>query len=391
MTETLSLSKKLTVVGFFISVFIVGLDSFIISPLLPIIASAFSTGVANVGLGVTMYAVFYAVGAPVIAPFSERLPRKLMIIIGLSLFTIATLLCGMSFNLTSFYVFRSLAGLGAAMFTPNVYAYIGSNFRLEDIGKVMGIVMSALSLSIAVGVPAGSFIANLLSWKWTFFCSSIFAAVSLILIILFVEKDKKTIKSANINPISHYGNVLKHPKASLGLLSMLFWMYGFYAIYTYLGTYVGKTFNLSVGAIGLVFVAYGLSNFISSFSGGWLGGAWGMKKTILISGVVSGVSYLLLGISGLSLTVFVILLAILAFAQGIGAPQLTTFNATILPESRTTMTSLNSSFLYLGLTVGSALGGVLMEQLSFMAVGISAIVSTLIAVAISQFIIKKGE
>lgn len=388
--SNLSLSKRLTVVGFFIAVFIVGLDSFIISSLLPTIATAFSTKVANVGFGVTVYAIFYAVGAPIIAPFSERLPRKMMIVTGLLLFTIATFLCGTATNLTSFYIFRALAGLGAAMFTPNVYAYIGNNFAKEDIGKIMGIVMSALSLSIAVGVPAGSFIANLWNWNWTFFGSSIFAAISWILIILFVEKDVKNQNTIISNPLSHYINVIKNPRASLGLLTMLFWMYGFYAIYTYLGTYIGQSFHLSVGAIGLVFMVYGLSNFVSSFSGGWIGSSFGMKKVILFSGIISCAAYLILGVKGINLVLFIIILAILAFAQGVGAPQLTTFNATILPESRATMTSLNSSFLYLGLTLGSALGGVLLENLSFTAIGISAVVSTVIAILISQNIIKEG-
>lgn len=171
---------------------------------------------------------------------------------------------------------------------------------------------------------------------------------------------------------------------------MLFWMYGFYAIYTYLGTYIGQNFHLSVGVIGLVFMVYGLSNFVSSFSGGWIGNSFGMKKVILFSGVISCLAYLVLGVKDISLILFVIVLAVLAFVQGVGTPQLTTFNATILPESRATMTSLNSSFLYLGLTLGSALGGVLLENLSFTAIGISAIVSTVIAILISQNIIKEG-
>lgn len=389
MLEKVTISKKLTVGGFFIAVFIVGLDSFIISPLLPTIAKAFSTEVSNVGFGVTMYAIFYAVGAPIIAPFSEKVPRKMMIITGLSLFTIATFLCGTSFNLITFYIYRSLAGLGAAMFTPNVYAYIGSNFSKENIGKIMGIVMSALSLSIAIGVPAGSFIASLLNWNWTFFGSSIFAVVSLVLIVLFLDKDAAKSQVNVINPLKHYVNILKKPKAFLGLIVMLFWMYGFYAIYTYLGTYVGSTFNLSIGSVGIVFVAYGLSNFVSSFSGGWIGNAWGMKLTILIAGLISGLAYFFIGLPNMKLIVFVVILAVLAFAQGVGAPQLTTYNATVLPESRTTMTSLNSSFLYLGLTLGSGFGGILYEQFSFFAVAISAILSTIVAVVISQFIINK--
>jgi DHA1 family inner membrane transport protein len=198
------LSQKMTVASFFIAVFIVGLDSFIISALLPTISAAFGTSVSAVGLGVTLYAVFYAVGAPIIAPFSERLPRKRMIMIGLALFTLATFLCGLAKNIAFFYVARSLAGLGAAMFTPNVFAYIGGNFSKENIGKVMGIVMSALSLSIAIGVPIGSFIAGALNWNWTFFCSSIFAAVSFILILAFAQRDSVPDVEKRDSPFSHY-------------------------------------------------------------------------------------------------------------------------------------------------------------------------------------------
>jgi predicted MFS family arabinose efflux permease len=169
----------------------------------------------------------------------------------------------------------------------------------------------------------------------------------------------------------------------LGLLAELLWMYGFYAVYTFVGTYASSTFHLSVEAIGLVFVAYGVSNFVTTFSSGLISNAWGMKRAVLVAGLVSVVTYIILGLHGLPLVAFVVVLAVMAFAQGIGVPQFTTFNATVLPESRTTMTSLNSSFLYLGLTIGSALGGLLFQHISFLAVGISALISTLLAVLVT--------
>lgn len=384
----ISVAQKLTVAGFFISVFIVGLDSFIISALLPTIASSLHSSVTEVGFGVTMYAVFYAVGAPIITPFSERMPRKRMIMVGLLVFTVATFLCGTASNVGLFYAYRSLAGLGAAMFTPNVYSYIGANFSRENIGKVMGIVMSALSLSVAIGVPAGSFIASVATWNWTFFCSAIFAAIAFVLIVVFVQKDERSQSATVTNPLRHYKNILSAPKAMLGLLTTFLWIYGFYAVYTYLGAYAGSTFNLSVSSLGLVFVAYGASNFVSSFSGGWVGNALGMKRAALISGLVVCLTYLLLGWPAAPLPVFVGVLAVLAFAQGIGVPQLTTFNTTVLPESRTTMTSLNSSCMYLGLTIGSALGGVLLQSLSFMAICVSAVISTILAIILTQMNMK---
>lgn len=389
MAKGFETSQKLTIIGFFISVFVVGLDSFIISPMLPTIAKALSSSVASVGYGVTIYAIFYAIGAPLIAPFSERFSRKKMIAIGLSIFIIGTFLCGFAYNLNTFYLYRAIAGLGAALFTPNVYAYIGGNFDRSNIGKVMGIVMSALSLSIAIGVPIGSFIAGILSWNWTFYSSSICALIALFLILIFVKKDKVNTAHISSNPFIHYINVFSNAKAVLGLITILFWMYSFYAIYTFLGTIISNEYHLKIESIGIVFIAYGLSNFASSFFGGWIGKALGMRKTILVSGILSCIPYLLFGIKGIGLTFFIICLIVLAFSQGVGVPQLVTFNTIVLPESRATMTSLNSSFLYLGLTLGSGIGGIILEKSSFLLLGITAIITTILAIIISLANIKK--
>ncbi|WP_306421047.1 MFS transporter [Secundilactobacillus kimchicus] len=236
-------------------------------------------------------------------------------------------------------------------------------------------------------MKAGSFIADWLSWKWTFFVSAGLAFVSVVLIAFLVTRDNRS-NVISTNPLQHYVRILKNRRAWLGLVAMLLWMYCFYAVYTYLGLYVETQFSLSVGATGLVFVAYGVSNFISSFTGGWIGNYLGMRRAVTVAGIISILAYLGLGIAS-GLVAFVLALAVLAFAQGIGAPQLTTHNATVLTESRTTMTSLNSSFLYLGLTVGSSLGGVLYQNLSFLAVGTSAVIATLLALYISRISIKQ--
>ena len=140
--------------------------------------------------------------------------------------------------------------------------------------------------------------------------------------------------------------------------------------------------------VGMVFAVFGLSNFISMIGGGWVGNAWGMKNAVLIGGVISATTFVIMGIQGLPLAAFIVALVFLALAQGFGVPQFTTFAATVLPESRATMTSLNSSFLYLGLTIGSALGGWLYQSLSFLAIGISAAIATLLAVAVTTKIMQ---
>ncbi|MEZ0118529.1 UNVERIFIED_ORG: DHA1 family inner membrane transport protein [Heyndrickxia coagulans] len=389
-TERMSSKEKWIVFSFFLAVFIVGLDSFIISPLLAVIGKGLHTTTQGMGWAVTLYAAFYAIGAPIIAPFSEKSSRKKMIMAGLAVFTMATISCGFANQLWFFYAARALAGLGAAMFTPNVYAYIGGNFNREQVGKVMGMVMAALSLSIAVGVPIGSFIAGSTSWNWTFWISGIISLIALFIIMVSVKKDIPSNRAANRNIFKHYQNIIAKKQAWLGLFMMLFWMYSFYAIYTFLGVYIENTFSLSTNRIGLVFIAYGLSNFASSFFGGWISKPLGMKKTIILSGLVCTVLYLLLALTNHSIVLFIIVLALVAFFQGVGVPQLTTYNAVVLPESRSTMTSLSNSFLYLGLTLGSSVGGYLIQSYSFLVLSIVSIVSILISVFISKAVLAKN-
>ncbi|WP_139008724.1 MFS transporter [Lactococcus lactis] len=388
--ENLTGREKVTIVGFFVAIFIVGLDSFIISSLLTTIATTFKATVGEVGIGVSLYALFYAIGAPVIAPFSERLPKKRMMMIGLILFTLSTLLCGLSTNLSIFYLARSLAGLGAAMLTPSIYAYVGGNFSAKQVGKVMGIVMSALSLSIAIGIPVGSFIASVASWRWSFYASAIVGVLAFVVILFAVLKDIPKITKYQ-SPFSHYRNILGNKKAVLGLITLLIWMYGFYAFYTYLGTYITRQFSLALPSVGLVFMVYGIANFLSSFFGGWVGNFLGMRRTVVISGIVCSLAYIFGGLTTGSLVLFVVLLVIIAFTQGFANPQLITYNATILPESRGTMTSLSSSFLYLGLTVGSALGGVIFSNSSFTGLTVSSAIATIIALLIGAFLYRSKE
>ncbi len=79
--------------------FLVGLDSLVVSPLLPNIAASTHTAENVGGLLVTAYALFYALAAPLFGPISDRLGRKKMIMAGMLLFTLATALTGVGESL----------------------------------------------------------------------------------------------------------------------------------------------------------------------------------------------------------------------------------------------------------------------------------------------------
>ena len=81
-----------TVTGLFLGVFVVGVDSFIISPLLPQIAQDFHATISQTALGVTTYALCEMIGAPLFGPLGDRFSKRKLLITGMSLFLGATLL-----------------------------------------------------------------------------------------------------------------------------------------------------------------------------------------------------------------------------------------------------------------------------------------------------------
>lgn len=382
--------EYLMVMGLFLGVFAVGMDSFIISPLLITLSGDLHLTIEQAGLAVSVYGIVYAVGAPLLGPLSDRLfSRKAMMIVGLITFNVGTILCSLAWDIWSFYAFRAVAALGAAIFAPNVWSFIGGYFQSARMGKIMGIVMSALSLSIVAGVPIGSYIAAISSWHWTFISVVVIGIISLLILLVTIPVGKVK-QTEPFRYWDQFSQVFKAQNGILALLITLTWMFAFYAMYTYLGTSIHYTLQLDTAQVGMVFLVYGAGNFIASFMGGWVLAKLGPKQSLIVNGVIASITIVLLPVFGGSLPMLLIVLTVLAFAEGFGVTSLVAFIATIVPANRATMMSLNSSFIYVGLTLGSSIGGVIWASSSYAVLGIVSGAANLLSVMIALSL-KKQE
>lgn len=376
--------KDLTIViGLFFGVFVMGADSFIISPLLPAMAQDFRTSLSAVSYGVTVYAICYAIGSPLFGPLGDRFDRRRLLLLGMAFFWIGTILCATAGNLTEFYIYRALAGLGAAFTMPNVWAFIGSYFSGGPMRRVMGIVMSALSLSIAVGVPLGTALSAISDWHMAFWGSAVLGLIALVLLRLTVPSSKPD-AAAQRGYLASYGQVVRTRGAVIGLLVNLSWMFGFYLLYTFLGAFVTDTFGFTTSQSGLVFMAYGAGNFLASFISGSVMSHLGARASIIVPGAASLILALAIGTLGNRLVLLVILLLVLAMAQGFGVPSISTYVVGTVPAHRSTVTSLNSSMLYLGLTLASAVGAPIYTDRSYVVVCVVAAAAFLLAICLTK-------
>lgn len=324
------------IIGLFCGAFVTGADAFIISALLPAIATSLHVPTNTAAYGVTVYALCYAI-----------------------------------------------AGIGAALFVPNIWAFIGTYFNGQRLNQVMGIVMSSLSLSIATGVPLGALLAQLSSWHMAFWGSAMLTLIASSILTIAIP----SLPSQNAQPDGYFTSfkTLVHtPHAIAALLITLTWMTGFYGVYTFLGVFATATFHFNTIQTGLIFITYGSANFVASYFAGKLISLLGKKQSVTINGLVSATLVLSLGIWGQHLAVLLIILIVLALSQGWGVTALTATIVNIVPSNRSTIMSFNSAFLYYGLTLGSAAGGLLLTKIGFYAVTIAAAMALLGAVLITN-------
>ncbi|UUZ91014.1 MFS transporter [Paenibacillus sp. P25] len=128
---------------FFLIMFVIGTDTFLISPLIPTLQDLFhiSTGMSGWMMGA--YALGYALFALIAGPLSDGWDRKKVMLGGIICFAVSTILCGFATGFWSMFLFRFLAGVSAAFTSPQVWAAIPALFPPQRIAKVLGTTAQA--------------------------------------------------------------------------------------------------------------------------------------------------------------------------------------------------------------------------------------------------------
>src|ERR1700675_1106320 len=151
-----------------LTMFVIGTDLFIVSPLLPMIAADYRASPAVAGLSVTVFALTYMVSAPLFGHAADRIGRRRVLICFLAVFPIPNLLPAGAANLFWVLAARLLAGAAAAGVSPAVYALVGSAAPPDRRATWMALVVSGLLVSLALGGPIGACGGALIGWGRVF-------------------------------------------------------------------------------------------------------------------------------------------------------------------------------------------------------------------------------
>lgn len=162
------------------------LDGTVITTALPDIARSLGTEAVALNVGLTAYLVTIAVLIPISGWVADRFGARQVFATAIFIFTLASVMCGLSVSLAMFIGARILQGVGAAMMVPVGRIVVLRNTEKKDLLRAIAYLTWPALTAPIVGPPIGGFITQTFSWRWIFFINVPLGALGLIATVLII-------------------------------------------------------------------------------------------------------------------------------------------------------------------------------------------------------------
>ena len=149
--------------------FLIMLDTNIVAVSLPSIARDLQGGFADVEWVVSAYILPFAALLMPAGALADRLGRRRMLILGLSIFTFASFLCGAAPNLLTLNGARALQAVGAALQLTSSLAVVAQGFEAHERARVYAIWGTVMGMAPPLGPILGGLVTSYLGWRWAFY------------------------------------------------------------------------------------------------------------------------------------------------------------------------------------------------------------------------------
>lgn len=345
--------------------FTIVLDFMVLSPLGEMLLDELKITTSQFGLVVSAYAFSAGASGLMAAGFADKYDRKKLLMFFYTGFIIGTILCAVAPTYHLLLVARIVTGIFGGVISSISFAIISDLFKLEQRGRVMGVVQSAFAASQVLGLPIGLVLANHFGWHAPFWMIAAFGIVLGIFIAFYLKPvtDHLKIKSDR-NPFQHMVKTLANSFYLRAFLATVFLATGGFMLMPF-GTAFG-IHNMGLTRDQLP-VLYGVTGVFSMAFGpliGKLSDKIGKYKIFVIGSILSMVMvaiYTQLGITPLwiVISVNVVLFAGIS-SRMISASALMT--AIPEPADRGAFMSINSSVQQISGGVAAAIAGLIVVQ-----------------------------
>ena len=321
--------------------------------MLPELAAGLGIGIHTAGLLITFGAVVLCICSPLTAWLTSRFDRRQLLAATLLVLTLGNLGSAFVPDYAGLLALRLLMLAVGALYTPQAAGTAALISPVETRGSTIAYVFLGWSLAAAVGLPLITFIGSHSCWRAAYLAVGAAGAISLLLLTWRLPSGLKGAPVA----LKTWTELARNRMVVLLLLITTLQMSGQFVIFTFMGPLLNRLTGADANQVGLVFAIYGACGFLGVVIATRIVDGWGAYRTSLLFSCLlfAGIAVWTLGAGSYSLMAVAVAIWGLGFASTNSMQQVRLVAAA--PPLASASVSLNTSVLYIGQAIGSALGG----------------------------------
>jgi EmrB/QacA subfamily drug resistance transporter len=170
--------------------FMIMLDNTVVNVALPSIAADLKVGLSELEWIVTGYALTFASLMLTGGKLADLMGRRLIFIVGLAVFTLSSLVCGLASSGDVLIGARVVQGAGAALMNPATLSIIAATFPPRQRGTAIGIWAGTAALALAIGPLVGGLLTEHISWNWIFFVNVPIGVIAIAASVILIPESR---------------------------------------------------------------------------------------------------------------------------------------------------------------------------------------------------------
>lgn len=370
-------------------------SEFAVAGLMPQLAEGLGAGIEQIGYLVTIFAVAMAVGGPVLTLGLLRVQPKTALVVIFAIFLVGNLIAALSTTYPAMVVARIISGVAAQAFFGIAISLCARLVDERIRGRAVGVAMNGLMLGTLLGLPLATFIGGRLGWQSAFWAITVMTLIAAALTIALVRNPAPSADTEQPRPsASEEFAVLRRPQFLLAIVSSTLIIGATFSAFSFFTPILTQITGFAEATVPLLLLVYGAATVIGNMIVGRL--ADGHTIVTLLIGTGLNVVFL----TGFALFTDVPPLA-LAFMLGIGLVGVTMNPAMAVRVQRAGSTAplvntVHSSFITLGIILGSAIGSALLPHFGLRApiiLGISMAIMAILVIlpALADPYLRRGS
>ncbi|MFC5699198.1 MFS transporter [Pseudomonas sp. GCM10022186] len=340
-----------------LSAFAIGTTEFVIMGLLPEVAADLGVSIPGAGWLVTGYALGVAIGAPIMAMATARLPRRKALLVLMGVFIVGNLLCAIAANYGLLMLARVITALCHGAFFGIGSVVAASLVPANRKASAVALMFTGLTLANVLGVPLGTALGQAAGWRSTFWAVTLIGVAALIGLwrVLPRQHDEEA------TDIRAEFAALRGAGLWLALSTTVLFSAAVFCIFTYVAPLLGEVTGVSPRGVTWSLLLIGLGLTLGNVIGGRLAD-WKLAQTLMGVFIALAIASSALTWTSAALIPTEITLFLWATAAFAAVPALQVNVVNFGSAAPNLVSTLNIGAFNVGNALGAWVGGLVISQ-----------------------------